>query len=89
MLANRPAVSLTVARIDATGLRLNPLETVYLNRVLSHHGQPNRDLLVKACLVCGSIAESPDQASRDHTVRHFDVACCDPAQTVAFRTENV
>lgn len=87
MKADRPTVRLTVPTIN--GNRLTPLQTVYLNRVLAHHGHPITDLLNYACLECSSIGESESQEARDHNAKHIDFTCCDPATTVLFATGNV
>lgn len=65
-------------------------QVLALKAVLDHHGVDfNRLTLAKACLECGSIAESPTQNQRDLHVLAFDLACCDPSSTVTFTTAHL
>ena len=84
----RPAVELTVGRMNHNGCRPDPLQTVQLNRVMIDHDQPNRDTLTYACLECGSIGESESKEARDTNVTHFDFTC-HPGRTVIFHTESI
>lgn len=69
---------------------LTHIEQLMLDRLMVHHDQPNRDHLAKACLICGSIAEAPDQESRDFCVNNFDLTCCGMASTtITFSTQEV
>ena len=85
--STRPTVNLTVGRIE--GNALNPLQRVYLERVMTQHDQPNRDTLAYACLICGSIGECESQEARDHNERFVDYECCDDRYLVIFKTEAV
>lgn len=43
------------------------------------------DKLVKVCLKCGSIAEAPDNETRDFCVDNYDLRCC--GLTVVFHSK--
>jgi hypothetical protein len=88
MKTGRPKVQLTVARM-ADNENLNPLQRVYLDRVLAHHDRPNLDHLQYACLDCGTIGEAESQKARDHNAKYIDFTCCAVNKTVLFRTEGV
>lgn len=87
----RPKVALTVGTVE--GKALTQYQQVLLRRVLTWHGQPNRDGLIYACLECGCIGEVTSmagdlKADRDRTAKQADFTCC-PGETVLFTTKEI